>query len=129
MIPCCSVSLFRLKFRASTERTARRPPFFRMTVSLRISAMGRKRCAAALGFPFRCRTVSGASPPVVSCFFLGIVLCGGRLLCCVSDCYEFLLFFLFLYGSLLPGNRLSCHRAAVEHTAQFMDFVILFLRV
>src|SRR3989344_3979474 len=48
MIPCCSVSLLRLKFRASTSSTARSPPCFRSTVSLRISEIGTKRCVAAL---------------------------------------------------------------------------------
>src|SRR3989338_4534899 len=57
MMPCCSVSLLRLKFRASTCSTARSPPFLRRTVSLLISAMGRKRCVAERSLFLRLRTV------------------------------------------------------------------------
>src|SRR3989338_300969 len=57
MMPCCSVSLFKLKFKASTCSTPRTPPFFRRTVSLRISPMGTKRCVELKMFFLRSRTV------------------------------------------------------------------------
>src|SRR3989338_2321050 len=57
MMPCCSVSLFKLKFSASIWSTARTPPFFRRTVSLRISPMGTKRWVEAKMFFLRSRTV------------------------------------------------------------------------
>src|SRR3989344_3413725 len=57
MMPCCSVSLFKLKLSASTSRSARMPPFFRRTVSLRISAIGTKRCVDASAPFFRERIV------------------------------------------------------------------------
>src|SRR3989338_3319447 len=74
MMPCCSTSLFRLKFSAFTFSMARRPPFFSTTASSLISAIGKKRWVEADWGFFLPRTVSKTCG---SFFLAGVFSAGG----------------------------------------------------